>query len=182
MCRFEGKNPKNSIVRLFFIGRGSINIRQRIFWTQVGLDKMNDTLPCGNFSPSFPSRGFVILHITLLFFRQLLLYHLPHLHNQLEEAGVAPVVYATPWFITLFAYKNPLHVTWFQREVFVEERWEIHWRPLNSMAAYDIWIKILPVPTKKACFKTILFDGSEIKPRKPPFACIRRKHLWKLVW
>lgn len=44
------------------------------------------------------------------FFRQLLLYHLPHLHNQLEEAGVAPVVYATPWFITLFAYKNPLHV------------------------------------------------------------------------
>ena len=55
-------------------------------------------------------RGFVILHVTLLFFRQLLLYHLPHLHNQLEEAGVAPVVYATPWFITLFAYKNPLHV------------------------------------------------------------------------
>lgn len=56
------------------------------------------------------SQGFVILHVTLLFFRQLLLYHLPHLHNQLEEAGVAPVVYATPWFITLFAYKNPLHV------------------------------------------------------------------------
>lgn len=132
MCRFEGKNPKNSIVRLFLIGRGSINIRQRIFWTQVGLDKMNDTLPSTNFSPSFPSRGFVILHITLLFFRQLLLYHLPHLHNQLEEAGVAPVVYATPWFITLFAYKNPLHVTWFSERSIGG--------PLNS-AAYDIWMK-----------------------------------------
>jgi hypothetical protein len=50
-------------------------------------------------SPDFfatASQGFVILHVTLLFFRQLLLYHLPHLHNQLEEAGVAPVVYATP--------------------------------------------------------------------------------------
>eukprot|EP00434_Breviolum_minutum_P034852 symbB.v1.2.030850.t4/scaffold3518.1/size54960/1 len=64
------------------------------------------------FMPCFyDGESFVILHITLLFFRQLLLYHLPHLHNQLEEAGVAPVVYATPWFITLFAYKNPLHVT-----------------------------------------------------------------------
>ncbi|CAE7641553.1 Tbc1d23 [Symbiodinium pilosum] len=58
----------------------------------------------------YDGEGFVILHITLLFFRQLLLYHLPHLHNQLEEAGVAPVVYATPWFITLFAYKTPLQV------------------------------------------------------------------------
>ncbi|CAE7275767.1 tbc1d23 [Symbiodinium sp. CCMP2592] len=64
-----------------------------------------------NFMPCFyDGEGFVILHITLLFFRQLLLYHLPHLHNQLEEAGVAPVVYATPWFITLFAYKTPLQV------------------------------------------------------------------------
>ncbi|CAE7527688.1 TBC1D23 [Symbiodinium natans] len=64
-----------------------------------------------SFMPCFyDGEGFVILHITLLFFRQLLLYHLPHLHNQLEEAGVAPVVYATPWFITLFAYKTPLQV------------------------------------------------------------------------
>ena len=58
----------------------------------------------------YDGESFVILHITLLFFRQLLLYHLPHLHNQLEEMGVAPVVYATPWFITLFAHKTPLHV------------------------------------------------------------------------
>ena len=133
MCRFEGNKPKNSIVRLFLIGHRSINIRQRFFWTLVGLDKMNDTLPSANFSPSFPSRGFVILHITLLFFRQLLLYHLPHLHNQLEEAGVAPVVYATPWFITLFAYKNPLHVPWFQWEGFCWKKdGEIHWRPIET--------------------------------------------------
>ena len=161
MCRFEGKNPKNSIVRLFLIGRGSINIRQRIFWTQVGLDKMNDTLPCGNFSPSFPSRGFVILHITLLFFRQLLLYHLPHLHNQLEEAGVAPVVYATPWFITLFAYKNPLHVTWFQWEVFVEERWEIHWRPIELYGG--VWY-LNPNPSssnEKTFFKPYCLMGQK---------------------
>ncbi|CAK9087965.1 unnamed protein product [Durusdinium trenchii] len=80
-------------------------------------DASSRTLECfmafvRNFMPCFyDAESFVILHITLLFFRQLLLYHLPHLHNQLEEAGVAPVVYATPWFITLFAYKNPLHVT-----------------------------------------------------------------------
>ena len=143
---------------------------------------MNDTLPSANFSRSFPSRGFVILHITLLFFRQLLLYHLPHLHNQLEEAGVAPVVYATPWFITLFAYKNPLHVTWFQfilthlhlsgsENSFVEERWKINWRPLNSMAAYDIWIKILPVP---AFFQPYCLMVQK-SARKPPFGCILNK-------
>ena len=80
-------------------------------------DDSSPTLSCfiafiRTFMPCFyDGESFVILHITLLFFRQLLLYHLPHLHNQLEDAGVAPVVYATPWFITLFAYKNPLHVT-----------------------------------------------------------------------
>ncbi|CAJ1452796.1 unnamed protein product [Effrenium voratum] len=82
-----------------------------------GSEKSEDaTLACftafvRTFMPCFyDGESFVILHITLLFFRQLLLYHLPHLHNQLEEMGVAPVVYATPWFITLFAHKTPLHV------------------------------------------------------------------------
>mmetsp|Transcript_92609 Transcript_92609/g.249863 ORF Transcript_92609/g.249863 Transcript_92609/m.249863 type:complete len:545 (-) Transcript_92609:178-1812(-) len=54
--------------------------------------------------------GFVLLHVLLLFFRQLLLYHHPDLHNQLEEVGVSPIIYATPWFITLFASRTPLSV------------------------------------------------------------------------
>jgi len=63
------------------------------------------------FVPCFyDGEGFVVLHVLLLFFRQLLLYHHPDLHNQLEEAGVSPIIYATPWFITLFASRTPLAV------------------------------------------------------------------------
>jgi len=54
--------------------------------------------------------GFVVLHVSLLFFRQLLLYHHPDLHNHLEHVGVSPIVYATPWFITLFASRTPLTI------------------------------------------------------------------------
>lgn len=63
------------------------------------------------FMPYFhEGEAFVALHISLLFFRQLILYHHPDLHNQLEDAGVSPFVYATPWFITLFAARTPLTV------------------------------------------------------------------------
>eukprot|EP00929_Paragymnodinium_shiwhaense_P092800 TRINITY_DN52793_c0_g1_i1.p1 TRINITY_DN52793_c0_g1~~TRINITY_DN52793_c0_g1_i1.p1 ORF type:complete len:762 (-),score=179.69 TRINITY_DN52793_c0_g1_i1:28-2313(-) len=63
------------------------------------------------FVPCFyDGAGFVILHVSLLFFRQLLLYHHPDLHNQLEDAGVSPLIYATPWFITFFAARTPLAV------------------------------------------------------------------------
>jgi len=63
------------------------------------------------FVPYFHDKEeFVSLHISLLFFRQLLFYHHPDLHNQLEEASVSPFLYATPWFITLFASRTPLSV------------------------------------------------------------------------
>jgi len=58
----------------------------------------------------FDDEAFVTLHISLLFFRQLLLYHHPDLHNELDEAGVSPFIYATPWFMTLFAARTPLYV------------------------------------------------------------------------
>ena len=35
--------------------------------------------------------------MSLLFFRQLLLYHHPDLHNFLESAGISPLLYAVPW-------------------------------------------------------------------------------------
>lgn len=63
------------------------------------------------FVPYFhDDEAFVTLHISLLFFRQLILYHHPDLHNQLAEAGVSPLLYATPWFITLFSAKTPMPV------------------------------------------------------------------------
>ena len=35
----------------------------------------------------------------------LLLYHFPEVHATLAYNDLEPVVYATPWFITLFASK-----------------------------------------------------------------------------
>lgn len=54
--------------------------------------------------------SFVSLHASLLFFRQLVLYHCPDLHSQMEKASVSSISYATPWFLTLFAARTPLSV------------------------------------------------------------------------
>lgn len=63
------------------------------------------------FAPFFhDGEAFVALHVSLLFFRQLLMYHHPDLHNLLNETGVPPLAYAAPWYITLFAARTPLLV------------------------------------------------------------------------
>eukprot|EP00927_Polykrikos_kofoidii_P029726 TRINITY_DN25653_c0_g1_i1.p1 TRINITY_DN25653_c0_g1~~TRINITY_DN25653_c0_g1_i1.p1 ORF type:complete len:1156 (-),score=215.73 TRINITY_DN25653_c0_g1_i1:152-3619(-) len=63
------------------------------------------------FTPYFhDGDAFVALHISLLFFRQLVLYHHPDVHNLLAEAGISPFLYAMPWFLTLFAAKTPMSV------------------------------------------------------------------------
>eukprot|EP00930_Biecheleria_cincta_P036127 TRINITY_DN24795_c0_g1_i1.p1 TRINITY_DN24795_c0_g1~~TRINITY_DN24795_c0_g1_i1.p1 ORF type:complete len:837 (+),score=187.27 TRINITY_DN24795_c0_g1_i1:29-2539(+) len=63
------------------------------------------------FIPYFhDGESFVTLHASLLFFRQLVLYHCPDLHSQMEKASVSPISYATPWFLTLFAARTPLSV------------------------------------------------------------------------
>mmetsp|Transcript_123727 Transcript_123727/g.309248 ORF Transcript_123727/g.309248 Transcript_123727/m.309248 type:complete len:995 (-) Transcript_123727:32-3016(-) len=76
---------------------------------------------------------FVTLHISLLFFRQLILYHHPDLHNQLAESGVSPFAYATPWFMTLFAARTPLSVLLKLWDQYIA-RGEDHFLPFLAVA------------------------------------------------
>merc|ERR550514_2179627 len=62
------------------------------------------------FAPFFNSEDFVPLQCAFVFFRRLLLYHHPDLHNLLTERGVSPEMFCTPWFLTLFASKTPLRL------------------------------------------------------------------------
>lgn len=63
------------------------------------------------FVPFFDSEDFVPLQCAFVFFRRLLLYHHPDLHNLLVERGISPDMFCTPWFLTLFASKTPLRLT-----------------------------------------------------------------------
>jgi len=51
------------------------------------------------------------LQCAFVFFRRLLLYHRPDLHNLLAEGHVSPDMFCMPWFLTLFASKTPLRLT-----------------------------------------------------------------------
>lgn len=50
------------------------------------------------------------LHLRLYQFERLLEDHEPALAFHLQRRGVAPISYATQWFLTLFAYKFPLQL------------------------------------------------------------------------
>ncbi|CAE8623791.1 unnamed protein product [Polarella glacialis] len=63
------------------------------------------------FAPFFDSDDFVPLQCAFVFFRRLLLYHRPDLHNLLVERGVSPDMFCMPWFLTLFASKTPMRLT-----------------------------------------------------------------------
>ncbi|ORX53213.1 RabGAP/TBC [Hesseltinella vesiculosa] len=57
----------------------------------------------GHFTPKMER-----LHERLYQLDQLLLKHLPQVHRHLEAQGVRATMYASPWFMTLFAYRCPL--------------------------------------------------------------------------
>jgi len=61
--------------------------------------------------PFFDSQDFVPLQCAFVFFRRLLLYHRPDLHNLLADRGVSPDMFCMPWFLTIFASKTPLKLT-----------------------------------------------------------------------
>ncbi|EIE75616.1 hypothetical protein G6F46_010679 [Rhizopus delemar] len=48
------------------------------------------------------------LHERMFQFEQLLSIHLPQVHRHLDIQGVLPSMYASQWFMTLFAYRCPL--------------------------------------------------------------------------
>eukprot|EP00929_Paragymnodinium_shiwhaense_P067157 TRINITY_DN33802_c0_g1_i1.p1 TRINITY_DN33802_c0_g1~~TRINITY_DN33802_c0_g1_i1.p1 ORF type:complete len:915 (+),score=245.25 TRINITY_DN33802_c0_g1_i1:177-2921(+) len=62
--------------------------------------------------PFFECEDFVPLQSGFVFFRRLLLYHHPDLHNLLVDRGISPDMFCTPWFLTLFASKTPLKLTY----------------------------------------------------------------------
>ncbi|RCH99480.1 GTPase-activating protein [Rhizopus stolonifer] len=59
----------------------------------------------GHFTPEMDG-----LHLRLYQFDALILEHLPHISRHLNEEGVSSTMYASQWFMTLFAYKFPLNL------------------------------------------------------------------------
>lgn len=59
----------------------------------------------GHFTPQMEQ-----LHRRLYQFEQLLLEKLPRIHRYLNEQGIQSTMYASQWFMTLFAYKFPLEL------------------------------------------------------------------------
>mmetsp|Transcript_17409 Transcript_17409/g.43356 ORF Transcript_17409/g.43356 Transcript_17409/m.43356 type:complete len:868 (-) Transcript_17409:431-3034(-) len=57
------------------------------------------------FCAPFFAEGFTQMEAVLRSFDSLILYHFPDLHQELAINDLEPVVYATPWFVTLFASK-----------------------------------------------------------------------------
>lgn len=57
----------------------------------------------GNFTPDMEG-----LHLRLYQFDALVEEHLPRVSRHLEQQGVSATMYASQWFMTLFAYKFPL--------------------------------------------------------------------------
>ncbi|GAB5588134.1 GTPase-activating protein [Umbelopsis nana] len=61
----------------------------------------------GHFTPQMET-----LHQRLYQFEGLLKEHIPHLHRHLEAQGIRASMYASQWFMTLFAYKFPFNLVY----------------------------------------------------------------------
>lgn len=61
----------------------------------------------GQFTPQMET-----LHERMFQFNQLLLVFLPQVHRHLDAQGVLPTMYASQWFMTLFAYRCPLELVY----------------------------------------------------------------------
>ncbi|KAI7868588.1 eukaryotic and archaeal DNA primase, large subunit-domain-containing protein [Spinellus fusiger] len=60
----------------------------------------------GHFTPQMET-----LHERMYQFNQLLLHFLPQVHRHLDTQGIKPSMYASQWFMTMFAYRCPLELT-----------------------------------------------------------------------
>jgi hypothetical protein len=61
------------------------------------------------------------LHERMFQFEQLLSIHLPQVHRHLDIQGVLPSMYASQWFMTLFAYRCPLDLVFSVFDVLLVE-------------------------------------------------------------
>lgn len=58
----------------------------------------------------FSTEGVDALQLQLCYFHQLFSYHLPDLWCYLENEGMTIDIYATAWFVTLFARRSPVNI------------------------------------------------------------------------
>ncbi|KAI8394109.1 rab-GTPase-TBC domain-containing protein [Radiomyces spectabilis] len=70
----------------------------------------------GHFTPDMEG-----LHLRLYQFDALLAEHLPHVARHLQLQGVRSTMYASQWFMTLFAYKFPLELVFLIYDVILAE-------------------------------------------------------------
>ncbi|KAL0088728.1 rab-GTPase-TBC domain-containing protein [Phycomyces blakesleeanus] len=70
----------------------------------------------GHFTPDMEG-----LHMRLFQFEALVAEHLPHVSRHLEQQGVGSTMYASQWFMTLFAYKFPLNLVYRIYDVLLAE-------------------------------------------------------------
>eukprot|EP00808_Paulinella_micropora_P011439 g1691.t1 len=74
------------------------------------------------FLPSlFLDEEFQSLRAIFAMFALLLQYHAPALARCFHRQGVSPELFATPWFLTLFAHKLPLDLAWLLWDVYIVE-------------------------------------------------------------
>lgn len=61
------------------------------------------------------------LQLHLYQFEQILLEQLPHVYRHMERRGISSTMYASQWFMTLFAYKFPLEVVFRIYDIMLSE-------------------------------------------------------------
>lgn len=93
------------------------------FWMLHCIMRDPKYLMYGLYAPGFP-----LLHQYFYQFEQLLYEQSPRLHDHLQENGIAPPLYATQWFITVFAYNMPFEIVLRIWDIFLHEGPKIPFR------------------------------------------------------
>ncbi|KAI7868868.1 rab-GTPase-TBC domain-containing protein [Spinellus fusiger] len=98
----------------FIVGPLLLNANEEAFCVLIQL--MHKHSLRGHFTPDMEG-----LHLRLYQFEALVAEHLPHVSRHLEQQGVGSTMYASQWFMTLFAYKFPLNLVYRIYDVLLAE-------------------------------------------------------------
>lgn len=116
----------------------------------------------GQFTPQMET-----LHERLFQYNQLLLTFLPQVHRHLDAQGVLPTMYASQWFMTLFAYRCPLELVYRVFDlVFVEGSDIIINFALALMKKNQQMILSLEFESLLEFFSANIFNAYKVKKKK----------------
>ena len=108
----------------------------------------------GHFTPHMET-----LHERMYQFSQLLQIHLPQVHRHLDAQGVLPSMYASQWFMTLFAYRCPLELVYRVFDLLLVEGSQIVINfALALMKKNQQWILSLEFESLLEFFSGAIFD------------------------